>query len=386
MATFSQSVERWRSLVAKYFPPEAVDQALMIMELESGGQNIPSGFNAGGGEDSHGLFQINLDAHGSRISREQVYDPEANIRYAAQLYADQGWQPWSASRTPAFQQFKTGTGGGGSLTSTSAGPNVPMPNIEDFYYEDPITGKRLLDPAYYNALNQWKAFTSASAQDNSAYYDALIEEIGLEIETGHLKLAQAKGEFDRRFSALQEGNKMFAEMVGYAIPAGGPYPNSEFYAGMGLPATVPQTSSIDPFAMALDVVNQTPDLTQLGLPTIPDISGMVQSDLASQRAAMAASMATSGADPFNSALNNVGTIGNAMGIANQLQGIPWVERGAISESPLVQSQLNRSGGALASASRLGRLLGNQVADPVSSLGLYSQARRFLSGGLGKFLP
>src|SRR5688572_14429380 len=114
MATFSPEVEQWRSLVAKYFPANAVDQALMIMSLESGGRNIPSGYNAGGGEDSHGLFQINLDAHGSRISREQVYNPEANIAYAARLYKDSGWGPWSASKTQAFQSFAGGGSGGGT--------------------------------------------------------------------------------------------------------------------------------------------------------------------------------------------------------------------------------------------------------------------------------
>lgn len=343
MATFSAEVERWRALVAKYFPPSEVDNALMIMSLESGGRNIPSGYNAGGGEDSHGLFQINLDAHGSRINRDQVYDPEQNIAYAARLFADQGWQPWSASRTQAFQSFRgTGgtAGGGGTLTSSAGYSNVkPQPNInpDDFLYEVldadgfPTGEKRMDWESYYSALNQQKSYMQSDQQNNDAYYAALIDEIGLEIDAGRLKLDQAQGEFDRRFRALQEGNRQFAELVGYAIPnAGGPYPNSEFYAGMGLQPTIPTTSSIDPFGMALDIVNQTPNLTQLGVPTVPDISGMIQSDLAAQRSSIAPPMAGEAArDSFNAALDMTrGTLGN-------------VRR--LSENPIIAELLSRSG-------------------------------------------
>lgn len=80
------------SLIKKYFPQDQWNNAYTIMMAESGGQNIPSQYNQYGGEDSHGLFQINLMAHPQMANK--VYDPEENIKYAAQLYSEQGWSPW----------------------------------------------------------------------------------------------------------------------------------------------------------------------------------------------------------------------------------------------------------------------------------------------------
>jgi hypothetical protein len=48
------SVEEWRPLVAGHFPPEAVDTALCLMELESAGN--PSAQNPSSG--ASGLFQV----------------------------------------------------------------------------------------------------------------------------------------------------------------------------------------------------------------------------------------------------------------------------------------------------------------------------------------
>lgn len=94
MARFSPQVEQWRPLVSKYFAPEDVDAALAIMQAESGGvANRPSEFNKQGTEDSWGLFQVNIRAHGG--SPEQWSDPETNVRYAAQLKNARGdWRDW----------------------------------------------------------------------------------------------------------------------------------------------------------------------------------------------------------------------------------------------------------------------------------------------------
>lgn len=79
-------VTRWRPLVEKYFPPELVDQALSVMQCESGGN--PDATNRYSG--AAGLFQFlkgtwavaSVRAGFAGYSR---YDPEANIAAAAWL-------------------------------------------------------------------------------------------------------------------------------------------------------------------------------------------------------------------------------------------------------------------------------------------------------------
>jgi uncharacterized protein YoaH (UPF0181 family) len=92
-------VEQWRPLVAKYFPPEAVDNILRIMELESSGN--PAAHNPGTAEipeDSHGLLQINAKAH-PQWAGLNLRDPETNLRLAAELFRASGYQPWYNAAT-----------------------------------------------------------------------------------------------------------------------------------------------------------------------------------------------------------------------------------------------------------------------------------------------
>lgn len=46
-------------------------------------------------EDSVGIFQINICAHGG--TREQWHDPDANAAKGAALFASVGWTPWRIS-------------------------------------------------------------------------------------------------------------------------------------------------------------------------------------------------------------------------------------------------------------------------------------------------
>lgn len=46
-------------------------------------------------EDSVGIFQINICAHGG--TRDYWYDPENNARKGAELFASVGWSPWTVS-------------------------------------------------------------------------------------------------------------------------------------------------------------------------------------------------------------------------------------------------------------------------------------------------
>jgi len=87
----SAGVEQWRPLVEKYFRPEDVEKALYVMNIESGGQ--PGAL--GDGVASGGLFQLNDQGLGAGMTNEQKFDPETNIRVAAQaVYGGSGWRPW----------------------------------------------------------------------------------------------------------------------------------------------------------------------------------------------------------------------------------------------------------------------------------------------------
>lgn len=96
---FPPNVERWRPLVAAYFPAELVDDALAVLGCESNGD--PEAYNPYSG--ASGLFQF-LPATWATVSPgagfegASVFDAEANIGTAAWMsnyYASHGSSPWS---------------------------------------------------------------------------------------------------------------------------------------------------------------------------------------------------------------------------------------------------------------------------------------------------
>jgi len=87
----TSGVEQWRPLVAKYFPANQVDNALLTMSRESGGNP-----RAVSRTNDHGLFQIN---GGLQTYGEKIYDPEFNVSLAYNHYfKNRGWTPWCAVR------------------------------------------------------------------------------------------------------------------------------------------------------------------------------------------------------------------------------------------------------------------------------------------------
>jgi len=88
-AGIKYDAEQWRSIVAKY--PWPVDQAMLVMSRESGGNP-----RAVSKTDDHGLFQIH---GGYAMYGEKIYDPEFNISLAYNnYYKGRGWTPWYAVR------------------------------------------------------------------------------------------------------------------------------------------------------------------------------------------------------------------------------------------------------------------------------------------------
>lgn len=79
------------------------DLAYAVCMAESGGN--PNAYNPeyhywGDCNGSRGLFQVGC-AHGWGSS----FNPETNVKYANQLWAQRGWQPWGAYTSGAYLKF-----------------------------------------------------------------------------------------------------------------------------------------------------------------------------------------------------------------------------------------------------------------------------------------
>jgi len=90
-------VERWRSLVAKYFPANEVNNALITMKYESGGDP-----NAVSRTQDFGLLQLNFKTWGRFFgkSKQELLEPETNIACARIVFKRAGnkWTPWVGAR------------------------------------------------------------------------------------------------------------------------------------------------------------------------------------------------------------------------------------------------------------------------------------------------
>ena len=113
--------------------------------------------------------------------------------------------------------------------------------------------------------------SQVQAQNLSTFINGTIAELTAEIDAGRLKTEQALGEFNRRLDAFAEGGKQFQGIQPYTIPRG-----AEYIPGFGPrgPATrvglEPVRASpieYDPFGMATQIVAETPNLVDIGVPS-----------------------------------------------------------------------------------------------------------------------
>ena len=93
MESIADPVERWRPLVAEYFPVGEVDTAMCIIRHESSGD--PRADNPR--STATGLFQILESLWGPHygVSTAELYEPHTNIRLASDIWKEQGWGAWS---------------------------------------------------------------------------------------------------------------------------------------------------------------------------------------------------------------------------------------------------------------------------------------------------
>jgi len=82
-----------RAFAAMYWPSSQVQNAIDIAECESGGWTGAWAFE---GEDSRGLFQLNVEAHPDLLTYD-LFDPQINAYFASGLWLREGWAPWSCA-------------------------------------------------------------------------------------------------------------------------------------------------------------------------------------------------------------------------------------------------------------------------------------------------
>jgi hypothetical protein len=94
---------------------KALQTAWEVMMAESGGHATSHNTNAGTGDNSYGLFQINmLGSMGpsrrkqySLGSNDDLFNPDTNARVAYEMSAGgKNWSPWSTYKSGAYQKYE----------------------------------------------------------------------------------------------------------------------------------------------------------------------------------------------------------------------------------------------------------------------------------------
>jgi murein DD-endopeptidase MepM/ murein hydrolase activator NlpD len=117
------------------FPEELVPKMTAIALAESSGNPRAHNPNAGTGDNSYGLFQVNmLGGMGPErrrqfglSSNEELFDPGRNAAAARQIYGSQGLGAWSVYRSGAYKRFmdQAEQGARGSVGAATAPPSSP---------------------------------------------------------------------------------------------------------------------------------------------------------------------------------------------------------------------------------------------------------------------
>jgi Lysozyme like domain len=87
--------EEVSALAGLYWPSDQVANAVAVSDCES---NHWTGAWNYLGEDSRGLWQLNVDAHPGLIWWD-LGDPQVNAYFAYDLWSRQGWWPWTCAKT-----------------------------------------------------------------------------------------------------------------------------------------------------------------------------------------------------------------------------------------------------------------------------------------------
>lgn len=130
------------------FRGNALSMAYAIVMAESGGRASAFNGDTSTGDQSYGLFQINmLGAMGPErrrqyglSSNEDLFDPLTNAKVAFKMSnGGKNWNPWSTYKTGAYEPYYGGsmgasvTGGGSTYSIGAAVPNLSLTDMAARY-------------------------------------------------------------------------------------------------------------------------------------------------------------------------------------------------------------------------------------------------------------
>ena len=113
--------------------------------------------------------------------------------------------------------------------------------------------------------------SQVQAQNLSTFIQGTIAELSAEIDAKRLSTEQALGEFNKRLDAFSEAGDQFIGIQPFTIA-----PGAKFFPGrgpggigeqLGQPVVKASPIDFDPFQMAQDIVDQSPSLTDIGVPS-----------------------------------------------------------------------------------------------------------------------
>lgn len=92
-----------------------IDVAVAVALAESGGNPYAHNGDSSTGDDSYGLWQINMIGSMGPDRRKRfnlssnadLYDPETNARVAHSLWKSNGWSPWTTYTSGKYKKYMT---------------------------------------------------------------------------------------------------------------------------------------------------------------------------------------------------------------------------------------------------------------------------------------
>lgn len=119
------------------FPDSELATGVKVALAESGGDTMSHNTNAGTGDNSYGLFQINMlgDMGPDRRKKfgikdnKELFDPMVNTRAALIIWRESGWNAWSTYKTGKYK------GGLDKAAEGAKGLAESVPQVQN-----PITG------------------------------------------------------------------------------------------------------------------------------------------------------------------------------------------------------------------------------------------------------
>ena len=98
------------------------------------------------------------------------------------------------------------------------------------------------------------------------YIDAVTRGLNAEIDAKRLSTEQAMEEFNRQLDAMTEARTGFLGAQQWTIPEGATEIHADIRERLDMEPWIPDPIEYDPFGMALDIIQSTPELTGIGVP------------------------------------------------------------------------------------------------------------------------